>query len=353
MDIYINGLACISHNNTIDDIYFFKDLSSIPTTNQFLATEPNYKEYIQPANMLRRMSHVVKMGVSCALQSIKKANRETVDAVIVGTGIGCFEDTDKFLRSLIDNNEELLTPTSFIQSTHNTVAGQIALLIKCYGYNFTYVHQNLSFEYALLDAMMLLNEKEASIVLVGGIDETTSSLLELFTRAEHIKKIADLEPVWIAKNRGYVLGEGASFFSVSSTVSTNNFAKINGVKCIQQVANAKDLIKNTELFLSEQGIEMSQIDLVLSGNCGDELMDKKITEFNSKIKLPIAYFKNLCGEYFTASGFAVWLAAQILNRQTVPQAILSGPMEFSTLKHILIVNHYHDKQYSLISVSEC
>ncbi len=106
-------------------------------------------------------------------------------------------------------------------------------------------------------------------------------------------------------------------------------------------------------FLSEQGIEMSQVSLVLSGNCGDQLMDKKITEFNNKVNLPIGYFKNLCGEYFTSSGFAVWLATQIINRQTVPQAILKSPVEFSTLKNILIVNHYHDKEYSLICVSAC
>ena len=79
---------------------------------------------------------VVKMGVSAAMMSMKKAGLEKVDAIITGTGMGCYEDTDKFLRSMLDNKEQLLTPTAFIQSTHNTVAGQIALIFKCSGIGY-------------------------------------------------------------------------------------------------------------------------------------------------------------------------------------------------------------------------
>lgn len=353
MAIFINGSACISHFNTLDGNYFFEDMSTTPTSNQLNATVPDYKEYIQPVNLLRRMSHVVKMGVSAALQSIKNSETDKVDAIIVGTGIGCSEDTDKFLRSLIENNEELLTPTSFIQSTHNTVAGQIALMIKCYGYNFTYVHQNLSFEYAMLDAMMLLNDKEETNVLVGGIDETTNSLFQLFNGAGHIKNIEELEPVWTAKNKGYVLGEGASLFNLNQVKSSGTYSEIKGIKCLQKVENPVVLIETTKKFLSGLNLNLTDIDLVLSGNCGDALMDKKITEFNNAINLPIGYFKNLCGEYFTSSGFAVWLASQIIKKQQIPQAILSNPTAFKKLNHILIVNHYHDQEYSLICISAC
>lgn len=59
--------------------------------------------------------------------AMKDANVESVDAIITGTGLGCIEDSEKFLKSILDNKEEFLTPTSFIQSTHNTVGAQIAL----------------------------------------------------------------------------------------------------------------------------------------------------------------------------------------------------------------------------------
>ncbi len=342
---YINGLACISHYNTLDENYFFEDISLPTISNKLLTTEPAYKDYI-PAALIRRMSHIVKMGVSAGTISMKKAGYENVDAIITGTGIGCYDDTDKFLRAMLDNDEQLLTPTAFIQSTHNTVAGQLALMYKCNGYNFTYVHQNHSFEYALLDALMLLKDKEAERVLVGGIDEINDSIFELFNRVGHIKQEGQT-------GKGYSIGEGAVFFSLGASLSPTTCAKVSGVKCLQRVADSNVLMTEVELFLKGSGLQMNQIDLVLSGNCGDEQLDKKLSELNSKVNIPVGYFKRLCGEYFTASGFAMWLAANTLKRQTVPQAILAGNKTITGLKHILIVNHYQDKLYSLICVSAC
>ena len=350
MVAYINGLSCISHHNTIDENYFFEN--PLPASNKLIATEPVYKEYI-PVASIRRMSRIVKMGLTAGMMSMKNAGLEKIDAIVVGTGMGCFEDTDTFLRSMSDNNEQLLTPTSFIQSTHNTVGGQLALTFKCHGYNFTYVQQNLSFEYALLDSMMLLNEKEASTVLVGGIDEITPSLFELFYRTGRIKQTEDPQSIWNSSGKGYNLGEGAAFFNISSTNTPAAYAGITGVKCKQHIADADELMQETELFLNEIGLQINQISLVLSGNCGDEQMDKKISEFNKMVNIPIGYFKILCGEYFTSSGFAMWLAANIIKKQKVPQAILSNDTIVSNIQHILIVNHYHDKQYSLMCVSVC
>ncbi len=85
--------------------------------------------------------------------------------------MGCMIDSEKFVSAIIDNKEQYLTPTSFIQSTHNTVAGQIALGMSCKAYNFTYVHSSISFESALLDAKLQLENEEAQHILVGGVEE--------------------------------------------------------------------------------------------------------------------------------------------------------------------------------------
>ena len=350
MEAYINGSSCISHQNTFDENYSFAELSFLSDSNNYLAKEPNYKDFV-PLNLIRRMSRIVKMGVSTSSIALKKAKVENVDAIIVGTGIGCYEDTDKFLRSLIENKEEMLTPTSFIQSTHNTVAGQIALIIKCYAYNFTYVHQNLSFETALLDGMLLLQEGAAENVLVGGIDETNASLLELFYRVGHLKNHNNTSPVWEKNKKGYINGEGAAFFSLSKQKNKHSIAKIIGLKCITNITSANNLQEITKVFLSEIGVQ--KVDLVLSGNCGDDKMDKNINEFNLLMKIPIAYFKNLCGEYFTASSFALWLAGEIIQNKSVPNCILNETITNTSFDNILIVNHYHNQQYSLICISKC
>lgn len=342
---YITALSCISHYNTVDENYFFQDLTVLSESNRLAATEPVYKEYI-PAMLIRRMSHIVKMGATAGLISMKKAGIEKPDAIITGTGIGCYDDTDKFLRTMLDNNEQLLTPTSFIQSTHNTVAGTLALLCQCNGYNFTYVHQNHSFEYALLDALMQLNDKEAETIVVGGVDEINDSVFELFNRAGYIKKEGQT-------NKGYALGEGAAFFTLSASATPESLAKINGVKCLQHIATENDLITEAQSFLKNLGLTLNDVNLVLSGNCGDEQSDKKINAFNVASQKPVAHFKRLCGEYFTASSFALWLAALILKNQAVPAVLLANTEVPQTLKNILIVNHYQDKLYSFISVSAC
>jgi 3-oxoacyl-[acyl-carrier-protein] synthase II len=353
MEAYINSLACISHYNTIDESFFFEETSPTPSSNFLFITPPVYKDYI-PANTIRRTSHILKMGISAGLMCLKNAKQEKTDAIIVGTAMGCFEDTDKFLRSIHENDERMLTPTSFIQSTHNTVAGQIALLVKCHGYNFTYVHQNLSFEYALLDALLLLKEGEADNILVGGVDELIPPLCELFERAGHIKKAEDLnELLWESTSKGYVAGEGACFFNLSSKPTDKSVAKINGLKTIQNIKGTEDLISQTDLFLEELGLKKEEISLVLSGINGNADTDKTLSNFNSQINLPIAYFKNLCGEYFTASAFALWFASIIIKRQSIPSSVFPDGKTISDIKHILIVNYHTYHHYSLTCVSLC
>ena len=353
MEAYINSLSCISHHRTIDESFFFEETAPVNTANTLFITAPVYKDYI-PVNTIRRTSHILEMGISAGLMCLGKEPIEQTDAIIVGTAMGCFEDTDKFLRSLLEHDERMLTPTSFIQSTHNTVAGQIALLVKCHGYNFTYVHQNLSFEYALLDGLLLLKEGEANNILVGGVDELIPPLCELFERAGHLKKTEELTvPLWKSTGKGYVAGEGSAFFNLSAQAKKESIAKISGVKALQKITSASDLSAAVQVFLSELNLKDGDISLILSGRNGDVEKDVILNEFEAKSPHPIAYFKQLCGEYFTASSFALWFGAKIIQKQCVPDCVLREVTVIEKPKHILIINHYENSQYSLMCVSQC
>ena len=352
--MYINGTGCISHQNTIDVADFFEN-GKIICQSMLSAQEPDYKDYV-PANMLRRMSHIIKMGVAAAKISLQHAEIENVDAIITGTGLGCFEDTDKFLKSIIENNEQLLTPTSFIQSTHNTVAGQIALLIKCHNYNFTYTQQGLSFESALVDAAMFLNENKNSNILVGGLDEAIQPYFELLVKAGHIKKCEDIiTEIEKNKTKGFCLGEGASFFVLSNQKNKTTKAQIKGVKTVTSIKGNEDLQNKLIAFLDELGLSANDVSLVLSGNSGDVEDDKTLNESNKFLfsKTHIAYFKNLCGDYFTASAFALWLASAIIEKQRIPKALLQEYSSKQGLKNILIINQYRNTEYSFMCVSSC
>jgi 3-oxoacyl-(acyl-carrier-protein) synthase len=347
MEAYITGSACISHYPTAEEGYFFENASPTLPAKFLSVSAADYKKYI-PANSLRRTSAILKMGISSGLMALEQAGVKVPDAIVTGTAMGCFEDTDKFLRNIIEQEEKMLNPTPFIQSTHNTVAGQLALLTGCKGYNFTYVHQNISFETALFDAMMLLNEKEATNILLGAADELNPSLELLFADAGHVRNNAEAEkPVWETA-QGYIMGQGSTSFVLSSKPGGQTKTKIKGVKLIQKLDATNDLKKVTADFLDQHNMALSDIHLIAAGNCGDEKYDQRINQFLKGCNQPIAYFKNLCGEYFTAGAFGLWLAAQILERQHIPGAAQKKETKIKNAKNCLVINHYQDQHYSLI-----
>lgn len=171
------------------------------------------KNLIPDANMRRRMSRIMKMGVGTALECLKQAEGVSVDAIITTTGLGCLEDSEKFLCSMIENEERLLNPTPFMQSTFNTIGGQIALLTGNHCYNMTYSHRECSFESGLLDAMLLLEEGVAESVLLGAMDEMTLTQTRIMAR--------------MGLYRGGVQpAEGAYFFMISSQSTTKTLGVI-------------------------------------------------------------------------------------------------------------------------------
>lgn len=144
---------------------------------------------IPDALLRRRMSRMVKRSVATAVECMRGiGNAEKLDAIITATGLGCLEDSEKFLRNMIANDEELLNPSPFIQSTFNTVGGAIALLTHNHGYNVTYVNREHSFEDALLDAMMRIADNESENVLLGSYDERTDSQYRIMQRMGAFRK---------------------------------------------------------------------------------------------------------------------------------------------------------------------
>ena len=169
MIAYIISSGNISPQHSMDVDAFFQSRNET-LNNFFNALEPDYTTFID-SKMIRRMSRIVKMGVAASKTCLQNAGVEMPAAILTATAYGCLEDSATFLRKMIEFDEQMLSPTAFIQSTHNTVGAQIALLLQCHHYNNTIVHRAFSFENALTEAWLLL-EEGISPVLVGAIDET-------------------------------------------------------------------------------------------------------------------------------------------------------------------------------------
>lgn len=343
--VYINGAACISAQKSLEPD-FLESLEINLSENIIYAQQPNYKDFIPPAQ-IRRMSKVVKMGIVSAEKAMDAAGISMPDAIITGTGMGCTEDSEKFLRNVIQNNEDHLTPTNFIQSTHNTVAGQIALGIGCHAYNFTYVSSGSSLEFSLLDAKLQIENGEARQVLVGACDETANRTAELYQLAKIIKK-QDEFPIDLlnSETEGVFWGEGAAFFVLTDEKLENSSSEVKAVE-ISNVLELEETESFAENFLQKNGLKSADIDLVLLGFSGDKSADefhKKMRDFFKKSQL--GFWKHLSGEFNTSSGFAVFLANEILGKQRIPEIIKINSAERKQIRTVLIYNNFLGKEHS-------
>lgn len=348
MDIFINGISCISPQKTFKHNEFLNNVIEYKTS-MLQAVEPVYKEIISPVK-LRRMSKIIRMGLVCALDAMQQSGNNMPDAINVGTGLGCVKDTDIFLNKLLDNNEQFLTPTAFINSTHNTIAGQIALWIKCYNQNFTFVHKNASLEHALLDSILLFNDNNYKNILVGTTDELTEENFNLkksinLWKTEEISNLKLLE----SKTQGIIGGEGSAFFVLSDKKTETTFAKLKSVDIVYKFNSTNEIKNHINELLEKNNLKTSDIDIILHGLNGnpdeDKVYNLLINDlFDTNIN---AYFKHLSGEHDSASGFAFWLATMILKTQNIPEVCLVNNTEITTkINNILIINHSNNKNFT-------
>lgn len=140
------------------------------------------KEFVSPMEA-RRMGKIMKAAHLTSLRAMKNAGIECPDAIITATSRGMLEISLQFLDDITAYGEELLKPTLFMQSTHNTLSSAIAIRTKCHGYNTTYSHGDDSFKWAMRDAERLIQTGKASSVLVGSFDESTPAFSMIAERA--------------------------------------------------------------------------------------------------------------------------------------------------------------------------
>jgi len=325
------------------------------TGNRLACIEPDYKEFIDP-KQIRRMSRIIRMGVAAAMECLHEAGVKVPDAIVTGTAYGCLEDTNSFLSKMVEFNEELLTPTAFIQSTHNTIGAQIGLMLQCNNYNNAFVHRGFSFESALLDGILLLKEKEVTNVLIGAIDEITNTSHSILNRLGLYKQgpVSNLD-IYTTKTKGTIAGEGAAFFLLSNEPSATDYAKLEGLHTFYKPKNIAAIEKQILAFMERQSVNINDIDLIITGRNGDATFDKMYEQLSQSIFAgrKTANYKNLCGEYPTSSAFALWLAVYIIKTGKLPVMLQQTGLTGGNVKRVLVYNSYLGIHHSLYLSAAC
>jgi 3-oxoacyl-[acyl-carrier-protein] synthase II len=295
---YIAAASTISHQPTFRNVGFTGTITELGNESGLI--NPDFKEFIEPG-LLRRMSKILRISVACAKDALNQASILQPDAIVVGTGLGCLQDTEKFLNNFL-TIEGLLPPTAFIQSTHNTIAGQISLSLGNHGYNMTHTQNSLSFEHAMLDSMLLLAENHAS-VLVGAGDEYIEILNEIGAQLA-------IPPV--------PLTSAASFFVLDKVQTQKAVVKVVDVAAIGRVGDVEgEIIK----FLQNNGLTPHDINVLLFSDAnGSEQPAFVKTIFSSQTE--VINYPLYSGWYATNSAFALHMAVDNMKRNSEFRKVL-------------------------------
>lgn len=328
--VYINSVKQISTQKPLTDEWF--DNSILYNEQYVRAIDAEYKQYFTP-NEARRLGKILKRALLASREVLKESGITNPDAIITGTGLGCIENTEIFLEKLVYEGEELLNPTHFMQSTHNTISSLIAIDTKSHGYNSTYAHKGISFECALQDAFLQMQSGKIRTALVGAYDEITPAYFTLLKKAGFFGK----------PNQTFA-GEASVAMMLSSEKTENTLCEIETVE--------KIYCKKETLYV--KSLKSTDIDFIMVGTNGVEENDKIYFENCAKLfpGIPLLQYKNIFGESYSASALGVYAAAVCLMKGKISEHLFTGAGNIqSKPRKIMCYNHSEDKNHTFLLLS--
>lgn len=282
--VYIKAATQISMQQPLSEAWM---TAPVEHTEPYVRSlDPNFRDWLNPLES-RRMGKILKRALVTAQKVMHDSGVQQPDAVITGTGLGCIENTELFLDQLCREGEEMLKPTYFMQSTHNTISSLISIHDHLHGYNTTYSHKSVSFDSALLDAFTQLRLGDIQTALVTGNDEMTPSYFSILQRAGYVG-----QPGQVA----------AGETSVAMMLTTDP---------------ADALCEIEEVSMSVRGVQqpLAPADLLVLGTNGVPQNDQLYREVAQQMPgVETFEYKRLFGESYTVSGLGVYAAAHLLSQ---------------------------------------
>ena len=297
-------------------------------------SDPSFRDWLSPMES-RRMGNILRRAVVTASEAMRRSGVSQPDAIVTGTGLGCIDHTEAFLRQLYEEGEEMPRPTSFMQSTHNTISSLIAIRHHCHGYNATYSHKHLSFDSALLDAFIQLRLGDIQTALVTGNDEMPPTSFNILQRAGYVGQ------------PGQVPASEASVAMMLTTDPDGSLCEIEDIRILTLPAAPPSFSE--------------PLDAILMGLNGHAPHDEVYRALRQQLPAaPVLRYKHLFGECLSASALAIYAAAHILAAGTIPAHMsnsvrwhtppLEGQGEVAPVRRLLVVHHSDGHQISLITL---
>lgn len=147
VDLFVNGQACLTGDAPVEDFAPFLDVRK-----------------------LRRAQAVSKNALLCACKALAQAQlspqAQTDMGISLALGAGALESTLKFIDTIVEDGDELSSPTAFASSVHNSTALMLSMFLHIHGPCVVTGQFDSSFAAVLVSAQQFLAQQMCEQVLV-------------------------------------------------------------------------------------------------------------------------------------------------------------------------------------------
>jgi len=334
----LRGESGISH------ITFF-DASAFSSQIGGEVRDFNPEEYIDKREA-RRMDRFAQFSVAAAKMALadagldmEKLKPEEV-AVIMGSGIGGIATWEEQHRIFLEKGPSRVSPFFIPMLISDMAAAHIAIAFKAMGANYATVSACASGANAIGEALRLIREERAKVVIAGGSEACLTplalagfcSMRALSTRNDEPDKAS--RP-FDAKRDGFVLSEGAGVVIVEEM----EFAKKRGARIYAELLgyglscdayhitapepNGKGAVLAMEFALKDAGISKEEVDYINAHGTSTQLNDATETLAIKQVfgqrayEIPISSTKSMIGHLLGAAGAVEFIVSLLSIRDSI------------------------------------
>jgi 3-oxoacyl-[acyl-carrier-protein] synthase II len=306
--------------------------------------DPDYKNYIKPAN-LRRMDRISRMVTASVKLAMQDAGLEmsTEDpehvGIMIGTGLGSSKTVDLFFRDLVYNGPQEVAPLLFQTSVPNAICSHASIEFGITGINTTFSQKEASAESAIVHAFEALRLGKAEVVFAGGGDEISEPLYNVYATLGSLSPQRPPYPEGMRPfdrtRNGIVLGEGSGVLVMETLDHARGrgaplYAEIAGygmVGCNEGVwSYDRDGSSMARAMLQATG-GLPQVDYICAAANSTQALDQIETRaireaFGKKADaIAISAVKSMIGEFDASGGIKACAAVMSIKEGIVPPTI--------------------------------
>jgi 3-oxoacyl-[acyl-carrier-protein] synthase II len=297
-----------------------------------------------------RTDRFCQMGVAAASLAWEHAGLEgTVDpervGVIVGSGIGGLATIEEQHAALLKGGPRRVSPFMVPRLMPNAVAAAIAMRFGLKGANFSVASACASGAHAIGEALQVLRQGRADVVLAGGTEAAISPLsVAAFARMGALSGRND-DPEAASRpfdrdRDGFVFGEGAGVIVLeladhAAARRARPIARLTGYGATadafhvtQPDPEGDGAVRAMQLALADAGVTPQDVDYVNAHGTSTPYNDRietyalKRALGNEAKRIPITSTKSQTGHLLGAAGAVeAAVTALILERHLIPRTI--------------------------------